>query len=423
MTTMTLAPTARRSLLEQLGADSRYVLTGFPLALVSFVLLLTGLLLGAGLLVTLLGIPVAVFTLRMAGVFAALERARLPQVLGHPVTPPGYRRTGGRGLGYWLRALRDPQRWLDTAHGIVVMPLSLVTWTLAVTWWALPIGGFSYPLWYWALPQDGNNLPELLGLPGLGWEIAFYVTAGLVGTLTLPFVLRACAVLQAGLGREFLANERVTALQQRVETLTVSRQAAAEAEADARRRLERDLHDGPQQRLLRLAMDLSTAERKLADDPQAARPLVAAALGEARETLEELRALSRGFAPAVLNDRGLDAALSSLAARSIVPVTLDVDLGRERPPAPVEQAAYHVVAEALTNVAKHSGAGHAEVRVRLEQGRLVASVTDDGGGGAHPAKGHGLVGLGDRLAGLDGTLSIDSPPGGPTVITATLPCG
>jgi signal transduction histidine kinase len=242
-------------------------------------------------------------------------------------------------------------------------------------------------------------------------------------TVTLPFVMRGCAAVQAGFGRELLTTQRVTALQQRVDTLTASRLSAAEAEADARRRLERDLHDGPQQRLLRLAMDLSAAERKLADDPEAARPLVSAALGEARETLEELRSLSRGFAPTVLTDRGLAAALTAVAARSTVPVALEVKLGTDdRLPAPVEQAAYHAVAEALTNVAKHSGATRAQVHVRRDGDDVVVDVLDDGQGGAHPAKGHGLAGLADRLAGLDGRLVVDSPAGGPTRVTAVLPC-
>jgi signal transduction histidine kinase len=427
MTTVT-APTNVRSdwragALRRLAADSLYLLTGLPLALISFVVLVVGLALSAGLLVTLLGIPLAVMTLTVARWFAAVERARLAMVVGHAPALPQYRAREGQGLSRWLRHLRDRQRWLDVVHGIAVLPLAIVTWSLAVTWWVAALGSVTYPLWAWALPDPDGTLPDLLGLEGFAWEVAFYLVVGFVMTVTLPFVMRGCAAVQAGFGRELLTTQRVTALQQRVDTLTASRLSAAEAEADARRRLERDLHDGPQQRLLRLAMDLSAAERKLADDPEAARPLVSAALGEARETLEELRSLSRGFAPTVLTDRGLAAALTSVAARSTVPVALEVKLGTDdRLPAPVEQAAYHAVAEALTNVAKHSGATRAQVHVRRDGDDVVVDVLDDGQGGAHPAKGHGLAGLADRLAGLDGRLVVDSPAGGPTRVTAVLPC-
>ncbi|HSK95018.1 MAG TPA: sensor domain-containing protein, partial [Euzebyales bacterium] len=314
---------------RRLAADSLYLLTGLPLALISFVVLIVGMALGAGLLITLLGIPVAMLTLSIARGFATIERARLATVLDHPPAVPQYRPRTGQGLSRWLGDLRDHQRWLDAVHGIAVLPLAVVTWSLAVAWWAAAVGSVTYPLWAWALPDTDGTLPAELGLRGFAWEVVFYLGIGLVTTVTLPFVLRGCTAMQAAFGRVLLTTQRFTALQQRVDTLTASRLSAAEAEADARRRLERDLHDGPQQRLLRLAMDLSAAERMLADDPEAARPLVSAALDEARGTLEELRSLSRGFAPTVLTDRGLAAALTAVAARSTVPVTLAVDIGTQ----------------------------------------------------------------------------------------------
>jgi signal transduction histidine kinase len=427
MATVTVStdPTSYRGagVVRRLATDSLYLLTGFPLALASFVLLVVGLALSGGLLVTLLGLPVAVGTLVVARWFAMVERARLPSVLGHAVAAPRYRVREGKGLSRMLDGLRDRQRWLDVAHGIAVFPLATATWCIAVAWWAAVLGSITYPVWGWLLPDPDGSLPSLLGLDGYLWELAFYAVVALVTAVTLPFVMRGCAAVQAALGRELLTTQRVTALRQRVDTLTASRMSAATAEAEARRRLERDLHDGPQQRLLRLAMDLSAAERKLAEDPEAARPLVSAALGEARETLDELRSLSRGFAPTVLTDRGLGAALTAVAARSTVPVSLEVELDAdERLPAPVEQAAYHAVSEALANVAKHSGARRAEVRVRREDDVLLVDVVDDGDGGAHPAKGHGLAGLSDRLIGLDGHLVVHSPMGGPTRISAVLPC-
>jgi signal transduction histidine kinase len=204
--------------------------------------------------------------------------------------------------------------------------------------------------------------------------------------------------------------------------LTEGRNAAVAAEAVALRRLERDIHDGPQQRLVRLGMDLSRARRQLERDPDAARTTLDEAAGLARETLEELRALSRGIAPPVLADRGLAAALAALAARSPVPVELSVDLPAQRLAPVTENTAYFVVSEALANVAKHSRAGSCRVEVSCTGDRLRVLVEDDGTGGAVLAPGHGLSGLTDRLFAVDGELTVDSPRGGPTRLIGTLPC-
>jgi len=236
--------------------------------------------------------------------------------------------------------------------------------------------------------------------------------------------MRWCANLHAGLASLLLTGASRRALEAQVSGLTARREAAAAAETAALRRLERDIHDGPQQRLVRLGMDLSAAERRLADDPEAAARLLAEARAQAAETLAELRALSRGIAPPILADRGLAAAVATLAARSPVPTTVDVELA-ERPAPPVESAAYFVVSEALANVAKPARPGTAVVRARLVEkpgGRaLEVEVADDGVGGAAVAKGHGLAGLADRVAGLGGELTVSSPDGGPTLVRATLP--
>ena len=200
--------------------------------------------------------------------------------------------------------------------------------------------------------------------------------------------------------------------------------AAADAE---RRRIERDLHDGAQQRLVSLAMNLGMARERFAGAPEPVRRAIADAHDEAVLALSELREFIRGLHPAVLNDRGLDAALSGLAARAPLPVRLRVDVQRPASPS-VEAVAYFIVSEALTNVAKHAQAARAEVTVTRDGDVLRVTVTDDGSGGAVPAEGDdagagtGLRGLTQRAAAVDGTLTIDSPPGGPTVITAELPC-
>jgi signal transduction histidine kinase len=193
---------------------------------------------------------------------------------------------------------------------------------------------------------------------------------------------------------------------------------AAEAE---RRRIERDLHDGAQQRLIHLVLTLGMVRHQFADDPAGALPLLETAQEQARQAIVELRDLTRGLHPPVLADRGLDAALSALAARSPVPVTIDVRLDR-RPPRLIESVAYFMVSEALSNVAKHARASHARVGLSATRDALLVQVTDDGVGGATLTRGSGLAGLADRAHGVDGDLTVHSPPGGPTVLEMELPC-
>ncbi|QIN85139.1 hypothetical protein GBA63_11120 [Rubrobacter tropicus] len=247
------------------------------------------------------------------------------------------------------------------------------------------------------------------------------------------FVPQACRA-HVSLGRALLGPRRREALDRRVEALTEGRSKAVEAAIAERRRIERDLHDGAQQRLVSLAMALGMARQKLEGSPggdpevERATELVGEAHEEAKRALAEIRDLIRGIHPAVLTDRGLDAAVSALAHRSPVPTSVVVDLD-ERPPEAAEITAYFVIAEALANVAKHSGASEARVLARRERGAvggedrrdlLVVEVGDDGVGGADPA-GAGLKGLADRAVVLDGRLTVESPAGGPTRVRAELP--
>ncbi|MEZ5096054.1 MAG: sensor domain-containing protein [Nocardioides sp.] len=412
------------SLLAQLGRDTAYLLTGLPLALVSFTVLVTGLSTGLGLLITLVGVPVLVLTLQLGRLFAAIERWRVEHVTGVPLAS-AYRPvdTSASLLRRWLDQLRDGQAWLDALHGMLVFALATVTWSIAVTWIAGAGGGLTYWLWSRALPTDADDwtLTDALDLPWPEWFTQLLI--GAVFLVTLLPVLRGCTWAQTTFSSSLLGNRYVTQLQDRITTLTERRTAAATAEVDSLRRLERDLHDGPQQRLVRLQMDLAAAERRLAaDDSDSAAPIVTEARAQTAEALDELRALTRGIAPPILADRGLAAALTALADRSAVPTTVQADLPR-RYAAPVETAAYFVASEALANVAKHSGAGSARIRAWAGDGRLAIEVTDDGVGGAALAKGHGLAGLADRVAALDGSLAVESPAGGPTTVRAVIPCG
>jgi signal transduction histidine kinase len=417
---------ARRGWWRQLGLDTAYALLGFPLAIAAFVVVVTGLAVGIGTLVIWVGLPLLVLTLLVARGFATVERLRIPGVLRQDLPAPVYRRASpdaGR-VRRLVEPLRDPQSWLDVVHALLHLVVAIPAFVVTVTWWAAALGGLSYAAWGWSLPDgpDDQDLPELLGLgEGLGVRIVFYAVVGVLFAVTLPAVVRAVALLGAQFGRVLLTLRAGT--QAEIGRLSQGRDAAVAAEAVALRRLERDIHDGPQQRLVRLSMDLHRARRMLDSDPDAARATLEEAAVQTRETLEELRALSRGIAPPVLADRGLAAALTAVAARSAVPVELAVALPEGQRLAPVvENTAYFVVSEALANVAKHSEATVCRVSVSRQGDRLRVEVEDDGRGGAVLAPGHGLAGLADRLLAVDGVLTVDSPRGGPTRLIGELPC-
>jgi signal transduction histidine kinase len=248
-------------------------------------------------------------------------------------------------------------------------------------------------------------------------------TAVLLGLILLPVaarVTRGVAAADTAVARYLIGPGSQADMTVRLGELERSRAQAVGAGEAERRRIERDLHDGAQQRLVSLAMNLGRARARFADDPDGARAIVDQAHDEAKQALTELRNLVRGVHPPVLSDRGLDAAISGLAALSPVPVTVHASLP-DRPGPSSEAIAYFVVAEALTNVAKHARANRAAVEVSRHGDVLRVVIRDDGIGGAD-LQGQGLAGLADRLAGVDGRLSVRSPAGGPTVIEAELPC-
>jgi signal transduction histidine kinase len=285
-------------------------------------------------------------------------------------------------LAYWLP---DRERYVDAEGRAVELPAAdgARAWT--------------------PVRRDGEPLAAIVHDASLAEERELLDAAGAAAALTLE-------------------NERLDAeLRARVAELSRSRERLIEVGLAERRALERNLHDGAQQRLVALALSLRLARGKVEDDPRSASDLLDEAMGELSEATSELRELARGIHPAVLSDRGLPAALAALAGRAPVPVEV-----METPPgplpAPVEAVAYYVVAEALTNVAKYADAGRAEVRVTRDNGRVLVQVTDDGVGGADPAGGSGLRGLADRLAAFDGRLEVESPRGVGTTIRAQIPC-
>jgi len=304
---------------------------------------------------------------------------------------------------------------------LVGLVTGTIAFSVALAWWAGAAGGLTYWFWQRWIPTDGDDqgLAELLGLgDGRAAESWLNLALGAALLLTLPWVVRLVTTMHASLAWVLLSSR--AELQSEVARVEGGRDAARMAEAESLRRLERDIHDGPQQRLVRLTMDLGRAKKQVADDPERAAETLDAALIQARETVAELRSLSRGIAPPLLVDRGLAAALEEMLNQSTVPVVSRIEVPEQLPPH-VETAVYFVVAEALTNVAKHSGATQATVSVVAGAAGVEVSVADDGVGGAHPAKGLGLAGLRQRLAAVDGTLEVTSPEGAGTTLVARIP--
>ena len=410
---------------RQLGRDAVFLLLSGPLSLLAFYLVVPLTALGVVTTIIWVGLLVLVLDLSIAGGFANIARLAVARVDGREPVPGGYLEPelGSSARRRLFRRLRDPQRWMDLLWAVIYFPVSLITWIISVVWLALAVGGLLAPIVDITLdlvldPSVGQRqgLAHLLGLqPELLWDIVFNLTCGVIFSLTAPAVLRSLVALLTGLSRGMLS------WRSEVGRLQTSRAAVQRAEADTRRRLERDIHDGPQQRLVRLRMDLARAQRQAEKDPVAASAIIQGAMDQTQQTLDELRQLSRGIAPPVLVDRGLAAAITEAATRSAVPVTVSTELSQDLPDH-VSQAAYFVVSESLANLNKHSGATAAGVEARVVDGSLQVRISDNGIGGASTAKGHGLAGLVERLSGVDGRLTLTSPTGGPTTVEAMIPC-
>jgi signal transduction histidine kinase len=387
-------------------------LTDLVVGVVLFSVVLTGVVTAIGLLpLFLLGIPVFRVVGAISRWLAQFERRRMHFFLDIEIPTPRYVYRG------WRRNLIDAPTWRSIAYHCCQLFLAVITSTLSFSAWGLALSLMSMPWWLRRVPVQHADLWVL--------TVADQRTAWLVATVGVLIGLFGLALtigltsLDGALARGLLG---VTArdLERRVDELEGSRARIVESVDAERRRIERDLHDGAQQRLVALAMNLGRARSRYDDDPEAAKKLLDEAHLDAKQALVELRDLARGIHPAVLTDRGLDAALSGLAGRSPVPVTLDVAV-ETRCSTTIEAIAYFVVSEALANVAKHAQASSASVTARRSGDRLTIVIHDDGVGDADPA-GSGLRGLADRVAGVDGRLDVVSPPGGPTNITVELPC-
>ncbi|KPI21109.1 integral membrane sensor signal transduction histidine kinase [Actinobacteria bacterium OK006] len=371
-------PPPRFALGRQTWKEIAHLLANLPVSIFGFVYVVTLISTGAGLAVTAIGLPLLAGGLRGTRLLGRLERARARKLLGVRIDEPSPMPVRGTGFFPWLwSSLRDPVAWRTVLYDFIRLPWGIVTFTVTLT--------------------------SLFLL----WPV-------------LPFLARGLTNVDRAMVRGLLSPS--DELERRIAELESDRGVVVDTAAADLRRIERDLHDGAQARLVNLAMGLGLAKEKIlegqADETVAA--MVDEAHGEVKLALQELRDLARGIHPAVLTDRGLDAALSSIASRCTVPVKVTADLPT-RPAAAIEGIAYFTVSELLQNVSKHSGARSASVDVWRTDERLLIQVQDDGRGGAALDGGTGMAGLADRLGAVDGLFVIDSPPGGPTTITAELP--
>jgi signal transduction histidine kinase len=411
----TLRLIARRPLTGECWRDTGYLLGGLVLGILGFTFIVSAIPTAASLSIVVVGVPIAVLVAHVDRWWCGIERSRAAKVLSRPVAARYGAVSGESWFTRQLSVLTDRQTWFDALWMLAGLPLGIVGFVVAATVWTVVLALFTAPIYLWSIP---------------GWLHAHVIAASIVfpflgppAAVAAAWIVRGCALLQAGLAARALGLSRSEELEERVQTLSETRAGAVDAAVSELQRVERDLHDGAQARLVALTMDLGLAEQRLANaDPETALEHVAAARGQARAAMAELRDLVRGIGPSILTDRGLDAALTALVSGRVPPVSLTVDL----PDAAVtarETAAYFVVAEALANARKHAHASQISVRVYTDAERaLIAEVTDDGLGGADPSAGSGLAGLRKRVAALDGVLTVTSPAGGPTTVRAELPC-
>ena len=394
------------------------IILGFLVELVGFVTMVTIFSTGGSLLVVGIGFVLLGLGVETSRFVARAERWRVSLADPSPLIAHDYRPYGSGLRDLLVAVFLDLNRWRDVIYVLVAFPLTILELMASVSLWVAAIGLMALPV-AWAASEP---LPSTFLATSVGAVIVAGMVAGPAVAMVAASVSRGLLALHRAVVAGLLCVDETSRLQQRVQTLEGSRRAVLDVEASELRRIERDLHDGAQQRLVVLTMDLGLAAERIETDPVTARTLVLEAQDQARQTLADLRNLVRGIAPAILLDRGLVPALSALAARSPVStVVLSSAAVGERLPDAVERAAYFVVAEALANVTKHAQATRCEIRCRRDPGRLVVEVWDDGDGGARMAPNGGLAGLAGRVEALDGRLEVDSPTGGPTVVRAEIP--
>ena len=398
-----------------------HVLTGLAVGYVTTVFVAVAVIVSVS---TIIVVPVAMIGVYVTFVvgrwFAQIERSRFAAFEDVDLTDTTELLPGRSWWTRYSKRMRSATRWRELLYLLLRLPVSVVQVFVLTVVWSGSVALAFLPLYVGRLPDGRAELAGFTIESGAPALLACVV--GIAAFVQLaPWVTVGLGEVDVAFGRSLLAHGSKTEIEQQVTRLESSRVAAVDSAEAERRRIERDLHDGAQQRLIAAAMDLGVARDRLVSDPPAGQALVASAHEEVKAALRELRDLVRGIHPVILEDRGLDAALSAVVARSTVPVSLSVDV-EPRPSATVESAAYFIVCEALANVARHSGAASASVTIARSHDRLHIEVCDDGHGGADPARGTGLRGLADRVAALGGTISLASPVGGPTRLIVEVPC-
>ena len=377
---------------------------------------------GLATLLAVVGLVFIAMAIEGSRLVARIERSRA--FIGEPMRPIAhlYRPLRGGILDILRAEFADENRWRDVLYVAINLPLSIIEFVVTAIVWTLALSLLTTPIWYDA--AGGASLPGFLG-PLSGHDapvVLVRVVAGAALLAVAASLSQLIIALHRGVVASLLCTSESRELRRQVETLRQSRSAVLDVEASELHRIERDLHDGAQQRLVMLSIDLGLASERIDMDPAAAKQLIVEGQEQAREALAEIRNLVRGIAPSILLDRGLVSAVESIAGVGPVPTVLVSELapGERLPPA-TERAAYFVASEALVNVAKHSNAAHCEVRCRRDGASLVIEVWDDGVGGALVEPGGGLAGLASRIAGVDGAFSVSSPVGGPTFVRAEIP--
>jgi signal transduction histidine kinase len=384
------------------------IILGFFVGITAFVTIVT--LASTGLTILLAGVGVVFIAAAIEGsrLVARVERWRAFVGEAERPAPHPYRPLRGSILELLRAEFLDEARWRDVLYVAINFPLTVLEFIVVGLAWAAALAALTMPIWF----EPPAFVPP-------AW-------LGSIAGVALLFVAASLSQLVIRLHRQVVAGLLCTSesreLRRQVETLRQSRSAVLAVEASELARIERDLHDGAQQRLARLSMDLGLASERIDTDPATAKQLVREGQEQAREALAEIRQLVRGIAPSILLDRGLVAAIESITGRGPVSTAVINELPPgERLPLTIERAAYFVVSEALANVAKHSDATRCEVRCRREGGTLVVEIWDDGKGGASAESGGGLEGLENRVVAVDGAFSVSSPPGGPTIVRAEFP--
>jgi signal transduction histidine kinase len=404
-----------------------FLFGGFFPALAVFIVTVTLFCLSVGTAVIYIGVPLGALTLLIAKWYGVFFRGWLrksgfgnsAENADEAAAVAAVQERKPFGLRKVLGIYAQPARWRELLFTVVDFPVFTATWAIILSWWAIALGGLTYWFWSGYVPNQ-QGLSEVLRLPFSDSLLYFFFA--IIAIATVIPLTSGLAATHAGLAKLLLNPTKHEQWKARVKEVEQSRERATSAQTKDLQQIERDLHDGPQQKLVRLGMDLATAQRRLKQsDGDGAAQLLAEARSRVDETLAEIRQISRTVAPPILSELGIAAALESLAATSPIPVTVDakeVEIGEAQ-----ATAIYFAVSESLANAAKYSGAEHVTVKLGMLDGGVAVCTTvrDDGRGGTVVVPGHGLAGLRDRLAGVDGTLEVMSSVGEGTLIRVIVP--